>query len=60
MISNGYEPSIIVGIIAIKIESKGGLRFKIQFVELIKSILDNTKSKIHFVLFSNPGNFFCV
>lgn len=37
------------------IESREGLRFKTQFVELIKSILNKTNTKMHFVLLSDTG-----
>ena len=48
---------IDVGIIVMRMESKEGLRFKMQFVELIKSIIDNTDSRMHFVLLTDPGKY---
>ena len=55
--SEDNKPIINIGIIVMSIESKVGLRLKMQFVELIKSILDNTDTLIHFVLLSDAGKF---
>ena len=51
------HPTINVGIIVTNIESQGGLKFKMQLLDLIKSILSNTKSPVHFVLLTDQSNY---
>ena len=51
--NDSSRPPIHVGFIATNIETRAGLKFKMQLVELLKSILDRSTARIHFVLFSD-------